>query len=69
MMFIFRFPKHQADKLKARMEYKQPLIAPISAGQKVVRVKFTLNGKSMGEHPLVALETVQYGESFWACLG
>lgn len=54
----FSLPKGQADKLKARMEYKQPLIAPISAGQKVGVVKFTLNGKPMAEHPLVALETV-----------
>ncbi len=54
----FSLPKGQADKLKARMEYKQPLIAPINAGQKVGVVKFTLNGKPMAEHPLVALETV-----------
>ncbi len=54
----FSLPKGQADKLKANMEYKQPLIAPINAGQKVGVVKFTLNGKPMAEHPLVALETV-----------
>ena len=65
----FSLPKHQADKLKARMEYKQPLIAPINAGQKVGTVKFTLDGKPMGEHPLVALETVQCGEYFWPRLG
>jgi serine-type D-Ala-D-Ala carboxypeptidase (penicillin-binding protein 5/6) len=54
----FSLPKGQADQLKARMEYKQPLIAPINVGQKVGVVKFTLNGKPMAEHPLVALETV-----------
>jgi len=54
----FSLPKGQSDKLKAKMEYKQPLIAPINAGQKVGVVKFTLDGKSMAEHPLVALETV-----------
>ena len=54
----FSLPKGQADKLKAKMEYKQPLIAPINAGQKVGVVKFTLDGKPMAEHPLVALETV-----------
>ncbi|WP_090829183.1 D-alanyl-D-alanine carboxypeptidase family protein [Nitrosovibrio tenuis] len=60
----FSLPKHQADKLKAKMEYKQPLIAPISAGQKVGTVKFTLNGKPMAEHPLVALETVHTANFF-----
>ncbi len=60
----FSVPKHQADKLKARMEYKQPLIAPISAGQKVGTVKFTLHGRPMAEHPLVALETVQTANLF-----
>ena len=54
----FSLPKGQADKLKAKMEYKHPLIAPINAGQKVGVVKFTLDGKPMAEHPLVALETV-----------
>ena len=30
----FSLPKNQADKLEAKMEYKQPLLAPINAGQK-----------------------------------
>jgi D-alanyl-D-alanine carboxypeptidase (penicillin-binding protein 5/6) len=54
----FSLPKNQADKLKARLEYKQPLVAPIAAGQRVGTVKFTLDGKPVGEHPLIALETV-----------
>lgn len=54
----FTLPKGQADKLKATMEFQQPLIAPISEGQKVGNVKFTLNGKPVATYPLVALETV-----------
>jgi serine-type D-Ala-D-Ala carboxypeptidase (penicillin-binding protein 5/6) len=54
----FSLPKNQADKLKARLEYKQPLVAPISAGQRVGTVKFTLDGKPVAEHPLISLETV-----------
>jgi D-alanyl-D-alanine carboxypeptidase (penicillin-binding protein 5/6) len=54
----FSLPRYQIDKLKARVEYKQPLVAPITAGQKVGRAKFTLDGKPVAEHPLVALETV-----------
>ena len=54
----FTLPRGQGDKLKATMEFQQPLIAPINAGQKVGTVKFTLNGKPMATYPLVALETV-----------
>lgn len=60
----FTLPKGQADKLKATMEFQQPLIAPISEGQKVGNVKFTLNGKPMATYPLVALETVNTANIF-----
>jgi D-alanyl-D-alanine carboxypeptidase (penicillin-binding protein 5/6) len=60
----FSLPKYQVDKLKAKMEYKQPLVAPINAGQKVGRVKFTIDGKLVAEHPLVALETVDAANVF-----
>ncbi len=54
----FTLLKGQADKLKATMEYKQPLIAPINAGDNVGTVKFTLDGKPMATYPLVALESI-----------
>ena len=60
----FSLPKYQVDKLKATMEYKQPLVAPINAGQKVGKVKFTIDGKPVAEHPLVALETVNAANLF-----
>jgi len=60
----FSLPKDQIGKVEAKMEYKQPLLAPISAGQKVGVVKFTLGGKLIAEHPLVALETVGAGNFF-----
>ena len=55
----FTLPKGQADKLKATMEYKQPLIAPIQLGQEVGTVKFTLDDKTVETYPLVALEKVE----------
>ncbi|MCB1936352.1 MAG: D-alanyl-D-alanine carboxypeptidase [Nitrosomonas sp.] len=58
---FFTIPKGQADHLKATMEYKQPLIAPVSIGQEVGSVKFTLNGKLVETYPLVALEDVGEG--------
>nr|WP_028461007.1 D-alanyl-D-alanine carboxypeptidase family protein [Nitrosomonas cryotolerans] len=55
----FTLPKGQGDKLKATMEYKQPLIAPVGEGQEVGTVKFTLDGKPMATYPLVALEKIE----------
>lgn len=55
----FTLPKGQADKLKATMEYKQPLIAPVHLGQEVGTVKFTLDDKTVEIYPLVALEKVE----------
>lgn len=51
-------PKGQADKLKANLESRQPLIAPVSAGQKVGVMKLTLDSKPYAEIPVVALEAV-----------
>ena len=51
-------PKGQADKLKANLESRQPMFAPISAGQKIGVMKLTLDGKPYAELPVVALETV-----------
>ncbi len=54
----FTLLKGQADKLKATMEYKQPLIAPVNVGDNVGTVIFTLDGKPMATYPLVALENI-----------
>ena len=54
----------KSDKLKATVEYKQPLLAPINAGQTVGKVKFVLDGKAVVEYPLVALETVAVASIF-----
>ena len=60
----FSLPKGQASKLKASMEYKQPLIAPINVGQEVGVVKFIFDGKKMGKYPLIALESVEESSFF-----
>jgi D-alanyl-D-alanine carboxypeptidase (penicillin-binding protein 5/6) len=51
-------PKGQAGKLKADLESRQPLFAPISAGQKIGVMKLTLDGKPYAELPVVAIEAV-----------
>jgi len=51
-------PKGQAQKLKLTMEAVEPLVAPVSKGQRVGVVKVALEGKAIGEYPLVALGDV-----------
>ena len=51
-------PRGNHDKLKASIESMQPLLAPISAGQKIGLLKVTVNGQPLREIPVVALESV-----------
>lgn len=51
-------PKGQAQKLKLTMEAAEPLLAPVTHGQRVGVVKVTLEGKPLGEFPLLALDDV-----------
>jgi len=56
--FYVSVPRGLADQLKADLVSMQPLVAPISVGQKVGTVRLTLQGKPVGEYPVVALENV-----------
>ncbi|MGQ0523457.1 MAG: D-alanyl-D-alanine carboxypeptidase family protein [Betaproteobacteria bacterium] len=51
-------PKGEVEKLKANVESMQPLLAPISVGERVGTVKIMLDGKPYRELPVVALENV-----------
>ncbi len=51
-------PRGDAEKLKAELVSQQPLIAPIAAGTEVGTVRVTLDGKPVGEYPVVALDNV-----------
>jgi D-alanyl-D-alanine carboxypeptidase (penicillin-binding protein 5/6) len=51
-------PKGEAEKLKAELASQQPLVAPVAQGQRVGTLRVTLDGKPMGEYPLLALEAV-----------
>jgi D-alanyl-D-alanine carboxypeptidase (penicillin-binding protein 5/6) len=51
-------PRGDAQKLKAEIVSEQPLVAPVSAGQKVGTVRVSLEGRPLGEYPVVALGTV-----------
>jgi D-alanyl-D-alanine carboxypeptidase (penicillin-binding protein 5/6) len=51
-------PKGQAAKLELTLTASEPLLAPIVRGQKVGTVKVVLEGRTLGEFPLLALSDV-----------
>ncbi|OFZ97687.1 MAG: peptidase [Betaproteobacteria bacterium RIFCSPLOWO2_02_FULL_62_17] len=51
-------PKGMGEKLKAELLSLQPLVAPISAGQRVGTIRVSLDGKPVGEYAAVALQNV-----------
>jgi D-alanyl-D-alanine carboxypeptidase (penicillin-binding protein 5/6) len=51
-------PKGESGKLKAELVSQQPLVAPVSADQRVGTLRVTLDGKPYAEYPVVALEPV-----------
>jgi D-alanyl-D-alanine carboxypeptidase (penicillin-binding protein 5/6) len=51
-------PKGQGDKVKAVVESLQPLLAPVSPGQRVATLKIEIDGKPHAQLPVVALESV-----------
>ena len=57
-------PKGRAQKLKLSMETVEPLIAPVIRGQRVGVVRVILDGKPIGEYPLLALADVPLASLF-----
>jgi D-alanyl-D-alanine carboxypeptidase (penicillin-binding protein 5/6) len=51
-------PKGQYSRLKAALVSKQPLLAPLSAGQQIGTIRLTLDDKPYAEYALVALDGV-----------
>lgn len=57
-------PKGEYARVKAIVTSKQPLIAPIAAGQEIGTIKFTLDGKLLEQRKLVASEKVEIAGLF-----
>lgn len=53
------FPKGEYANVKAVITTTQPLIAPIKQGQIIGKISFTLQGKTIDEHSLVAAKSVE----------
>jgi len=51
-------PKGQAGNIKSTLDRKDPLVAPINAGDPVGTLKLTLDGKPVADLPVVSLDTV-----------
>lgn len=62
--FFITLPRGQREQLKATIETRQPLIAPIENGQRIGTLKLSLNGKPYLELPLVALDNVPLANVF-----
>jgi len=57
-------PKGSLPQFKAAIESRQPIIAPVSAGQPLGVLKLSIGGKPYAEFPLVALEAVPVSNVF-----
>ncbi len=55
---VVTVPKGGAEKLKAELLARSPLVAPVSEGQQVGMLRVTLDGKALGEYPVLALQPV-----------
>ncbi len=55
---VVTVPKGQADKLKAELVTHPPVVAPVAVGQRVGVLRVQLDGKPLGDYPVVALENV-----------
>jgi len=62
--FVIAVPKGYAPRLKSELVSRQPLIAPVSAGQVVATMKVSLDGKPFGEYPVLAIDAVPVGNIF-----
>jgi D-alanyl-D-alanine carboxypeptidase (penicillin-binding protein 5/6) len=55
---VVTVPKGQAARLSAELLTHPPVVAPVAKGQRVGVLRVQLEGRPLGEYPVVALETV-----------
>jgi len=56
---VLSVPQGDAGRVKAQLESQQPLKAPIQKGQALGTLKLTIDGETIGNYPVVALEEVE----------
>src|SRR5512139_527302 len=57
-------PRGSAARVKAEVITKQPIIAPVRKGQRIGTLRLSLDGKPLGDYPLVALHNVSVAGIF-----
>jgi serine-type D-Ala-D-Ala carboxypeptidase (penicillin-binding protein 5/6) len=55
---VVTVPKGDADRLQAELLTHPPVLAPVTQGEKVGVLRVALDGKPLGEYPVVALQSV-----------
>lgn len=57
-------PKGSAARIKPQLERRDPLVAPIAANTQIGTMKMMIDGKSVAQFPVMALETVDQASIF-----
>lgn len=61
---IATLPRGRRDQLETALELDTPLVAPLARGDAVGKVRLTLDGETVFESPVVALQAVEQGGFF-----
>jgi len=56
--FHLMIPRGSGARVKAQVITQQPIVAPVNKGQRMGTLRLILDGKSIGDYPLVALHDV-----------
>lgn len=62
--FYLLIPHGSAARLKAQIITQQPMLAPVSKGQRMGSLRLTLDGQLLGDFPLLALQDVSVSGIF-----
>jgi serine-type D-Ala-D-Ala carboxypeptidase (penicillin-binding protein 5/6) len=62
--YYLTLPRGDYARVKATITTRQPIVAPVTEGQQVGKITFTLDGKPLGEQPLVSIVKVDQGNFF-----
>ncbi len=69
--FVISLPKDQSQRVEAALTSNQPIMAPIQQGQEVGMLTLSLDGRLLGEYPVVALADIEvagFFGRFWDAL-
>ena len=62
--FVISLPKDQSQRVEAALTSNQPVMAPIHQGQPIGMLVLSLDGRLLGEYPVVALADVEVAGFF-----